>query len=562
MNLEIFNNADPTGKMSRENYILKNHREEYDFIMNYSIKNNMIDLAFKEKVYICINNLKEIPICKNPNCSNKVNYKNSSLGYNTYCSNKCISSDPNIKKRKEKKSYEKFGTKAPAQSRIIIDKIIKTNNEKYGSNSPMSNSIIQDKSKKTLMKNYGVNNPCDNKLIMNKRIDSFKKSNYKLNFAKACIDKYGVKHPWMNKEIHDKTINSFYESYKKRILDKIKNTDYIFYKFEYKPTNLIFTCCDCKSNFNINAYQFYYRIDNTPNQLCTNCYPIAESSSLMQLDILNFIKDNYSGIILENEKILDPYEIDIFLPEINLGIEFNGLYWHSDAHKPNNYHLIKYNKSIENNINLITIWEDDWVIKKEICKSFLLNKLNKTKTKIFARKCTLKEVAYNETKIFLDNNHLQGNCISSIRFGLYYNNELVSLMTFGKLRLPLSGRNEINSYELIRFANKINTSVVGGASKLLSFFVKNNNPKTIISYSDNLISNGNLYEKLGFEYVHTSNPGYWYVINDVREHRFNWRKSILVKRGFDENKTEFEIMSENNFYKIFNAGNKKWILNC
>lgn len=561
MNLEIFNKKDPTGKMSRENYILKNYPEEYDFINEFSIKHNLIDIPFKEKVYLCINNIKSVPMCKNIYCDNKVNYKNSTLGYNDYCCNKCISSDPNIKKAKEDKSYEKFGTKTPSQSKIIKDKTAKICIEKYGSKSPMSNKDIQMKSKKTLMKNYGVINPCDDPTLMSKRIESFKKSNYKLTFEKTCIEKYGVKHPWMDRNVHNKTIDFFYESYKNRILDKIKNTGYVFCNFEYKPTNLIFNCPNCQNNFIINAYQFYYRMDNIPNQLCTSCHPISDSSSLMQVDLYNFIRENYSGEIIENKKILDPYEIDIYLPEINLGIEFNGLYWHSDAHKSNDYHFKKWQKSIENNVNLITIWEDDWIIKKDICKSFLLNKLSKTPKKIFARKCELKEVSYKDSKSFLENSHLQGNCISSIRLGLYLNDELVSLMTFGKLRLPLSGANLINSYELIRFANKINTNVIGGASKLLSFFIKNINPKSIISYSDNLISNGNLYEKMGFTYSHTSDPGYWYVINDVREHRFNWRKNVLVEMGYDKNKTEFEIMSENGYNKIFNAGNKKWILN-
>ena len=561
MNLEIFKQPDPTGKFSKEKYLIKNYPEEYDYIINFSIKNKIIDTPFKEKVYICINNIKSIPICKNPYCNNKVNYKNSTLGYNEYCCNKCISSDPNIKKIKEEKSIEKFGTKAPAQSKIIKDKIIQTNNEKYGGNSPMSNEKIQKKSKKTLLKNYGVTCPSHNKDILDKRIQSFKKSNYKITFSKTSLEKYGTKHPWMNKEIHNKTIDVFYSSYKNRILEKIINTKYIFIKFEYKPTNLIFTCHECANEFIINASQFYSRIENTPNQLCTNCYPIADNSSLMQIDLLNFIKDNYNGIILENSKnIINPYEIDIFLPELNLGIEFNGLHWHSDRYKNNDYHLKKWQKSIDNNINLITIWEDDWITKKDICKSFLLNKLNKTPNKIFARKCLIKEVSYNDSKVFLESNHLQGNSISSTRVGLYYNNELISLMTFGKLRLPLSGINTENEYELIRFANKINTNCVGGASRLLSSFIKNYKPKTMISYSDNLISNGNLYKKLGFEYSHTSNPGYWYIINEIREHRFNWRKSKLVSMGYDKNKTEFEIMLENGYNKIFNAGNKKWIL--
>ena len=561
MNLEIFKQPDPAGKFSKEKYLIKNYPEEYDYIINFSIKNKIIDTPFKEKVYLCINDIKYIPTCKNPNCDNKVNYKNSTIGYYEYCCNKCISSDTNIKKIKEEKSIEKFGTKSPAQSKIIKDKIIETNNKKYGGNSPMSNLKIQEKSKNTLLKNYGVTCPSHNKNILYKRIENFKKSDYKITFAKTNMEKYGVTHPWKLTEIHHKTKISHF---KDNIINKI-NTNYKFITCEFlkngNPSNIILYCEKCYENFNITNWQFHSRIENTPNQLCTNCYPIADNSSLMQIDLLNFIKDNYNGIILENSKnIINPYEIDIFLPELNLGIEFNGLHWHSDRYKNNDYHLKKWQKSIDNNINLITIWEDDWITKKDICKSFLLNKLNKTPNKIFARKCLIKEVSYNDSKVFLESNHLQGNSISSTRVGLYYNNELISLMTFGKLRLPLSGINTENEYELIRFANKINTNCVGGASRLLSSFIKNYKPKTMISYSDNLISNGNLYKKLGFEYSHTSNPGYWYIINEIREHRFNWRKSKLVSMGYDKNKTEFEIMLENGYNKIFNAGNKKWIL--
>ena len=96
---------------------------------------------------------------------------------------------------------------------------------------------------------------------------------------------------------------------------------------------------------------------------------------------------------------------------------------------------------------------------------------------------------------------------------------------------------------------------------MIKYFIEKNNPKQIETYSDNLISSGNLYEKIGFEYTHTSNPGYWYVVNGIRQHRFNWRKQKLIKMGHDPNKSEEEIMNELGYWRIYNAGNKKWILN-
>ena len=557
MNLDIFKINDPSGKMCKESYVSKNFVEEYEFI----IQKINIDIPFKEKVYLVLNDI-EKPICKNPNCENPVKFKNSTIGYLDYCSNKCIGSDPYIIKSKEIKSIEKYGTKTPSESNIIKEKIKKTNNLKYGGNSPMSSNKIKNKSKDTLLSNWSVDNPSKSKEILKNRIESFKNSDFKENYKKTSLEKYGTKHPWMNNEIHKKTIESFYKSYKKRITDNIDNDKFSFIGFEKgDKTNLNFHCLNCKSNFTILTYQFYYRIKNN-NSICTKCFPISESSSIDQIELFNLINENYNGKIeLNNRNTITPYEIDIYLPDLKIGFEFNGVFWHSDKFKSKDYHLNKYKKSTENNIRLYTIWEDDWTIKREICESFILNKLGKS-IKIMARKTTIKEVDYNTSKEFLDISHLQGDCKSSKRIGLYYENNLVSLMTFSKLRLPLNGKNiDKDSWELTRFCNKKGLSITGGASKLLKYFINNYNPVEIQTYSDNLISDGKLYKKLGFDYKWMSDPGYWYVVNRIRSHRFNWRKSKLIKLGYDSNKTGDEIMAELGYWKIYNAGNKKWILN-
>ena len=557
MNLDIFKINDPSGKMCKESYVSKNFVKEYEFI----IQKIDIDIPFKEKVYLVLNDIKK-PICKNPNCKNPVKFKNSTIGYLDYCSNKCIGSDPNIIELKKIKSIEKFGTKTPAESDLIKEKIKKTNNNKYGGNSPMSSDDIKSKSKRTLMKNWGVENPSKSQDIQKKRIESFKESDYKESYKRTSLDRYGTTHPWMNSDVHKKTIDLFYKNYKQRIVDNIDLNKFKFIDFEMgDKTNLKFHCESCRNEFNILTYQFYYRIKNN-NNICTKCYPISESLSIDQIEVLNFIKENYDGEIVSNIKnIINPYEIDIYLPNLKLGFEFNGVFWHSNKFKNKEYHLNKYKKSVDNGIKLCTIWEDDWTLKREICESFILNKISKS-NRLMARKTLIKEVDYNTSREFLDKNHLQGDCKSSKRIGLYYDGVLVTLMAFSKLRLPFNSKNIDNKdvWELTRFCNKINTSVIGGASKLLKYFVKTYKPIEIQTYSDNLISDGNLYEKLGFEYKWTSNPGYWYVVNNIRSHRFNWRKSKLVKDGYDVNKTGEEIMVELGYWRIYNAGNKKWVL--
>jgi hypothetical protein len=561
MNFEIFKAPDPSGKFGKETYVQKNYLEEYNYIIDFCNKHNLEHLTFKQKVYHFINNIKEVIRCRNKNCNKPTNYKNSTLGYYDYCSNICVSNDPHIKKIKENKSLEKFGTKTPAESKEIKDKIIKTNNERYGSNSPLSNKKVKNKSNKTLLSNYGVTNPSHNQEILKKRVESFIKNidGYKESYKKTSIEKYGVEHPWMNKEIHEKTIESFYKDYKMRIKSKL-NDKYCFVSFKHKPTELVLNCSDCLSDFTINPTQFYHRSKYNKNNICTNCYPISDNSSLMQLEVLEFIRNNYNGDIIPNAKeIIKPYEIDIFLPYLNIGFEFNGLHWHSSLYKKPDYHLKKWNNSQEIGINIFTIWEDDWAIKEDIVKSFILNKLKKTPNKIYARKCIIREVSHKESSLFLNDNHLQGECKSSIRLGLFNNNHLVSLMTFSKLRLPLSQKSTEFDFELTRFCNKKLYNVIGGASKLIKYFIKNYEFTNIHTYSDNMISNGELYDKLGFKFIHISKPGYWYIINEKREHRFNWRKHKLTKMGYDKNKTEEEIMLELGYYRVYNAGNKKWL---
>jgi len=212
-------------------------------------------------------------------------------------------------------------------------------------------------------------------------------------------------------------------------------------------------------------------------------------------------------------------------------------------------------------IQLIHIYEDDWLYKQDIIKSMILNKLGCVDNKIYARKTEIKEITDNKlVKKFLNNNHLQGFVGSKIKIGLFYNNELVSLMTFGKGRVSM-GKKQLcdNEYELLRFCNKLNTNVVGGASKMFKYFLKKYNPIEILSYADRSHSNGNLYNKIGFEFVSKTTPNYYYIIDGIKQYRFNYRKDKLIKQGFDPNKTEREIMLERKIYRMFDSGNLKYL---
>jgi len=298
---------------------------------------------------------------------------------------------------------------------------------------------------------------------------------------------------------------------------------------------------------------------------CPKCCK-SKTTSQGEKSLLRGIKKVYNGIIIENDKkVLDGKEIDIYLPDLKIGIEYCGLYWHSELYKKNTYHLDKLKLCHEKGIRLIQIFEDEWISKKKIIKSKIKHilGLNSSKEKIYARKCTIKEIDTGIKNEFLDKYHIQGKDISKIKLGLFYDEILVSVMTFSKPRSCLGNKNSNeNSYELSRFATKRKYNVVGGFSKLLSYFKKNYEFSSITTYADLRYSSfeGNLYEVNGFKLSHQSSPNYWYFKNSqsyVKFHRYNFRKNNLKKlfpEIYDDNLSEHEIMLKAKYLRIYDCG--------
>ena len=214
-------------------------------------------------------------------------------------------------------------------------------------------------------------------------------------------------------------------------------------------------------------------------------------------------------------------------------------------------------------MQLITFWEDQIHNKPNIIKNILLSKLGIYETRIYARKCVIKDVSSEDANKFLNKCHLQGSVVGSVRIGLYYDNELVSIMVFGKKRKALGNKNVNGEWELYRYCNKGGVQVVGGASKLFNHFLKTHPNCVIESFSSNDISNGELYKHLKFTNKGTQKKSYWYIDKKTlqRYHRFSYRKDVLIKRGFDKNATEAEITSKMELYKIYDSGQQKWIYN-
>lgn len=285
--------------------------------------------------------------------------------------------------------------------------------------------------------------------------------------------------------------------------------------------------------------------------MCYHCYPPLVGTSNAEKELANFIK-KHSSIEINNRNILGSKEIDIFVPEKNIGFEYNGLYWHSDVYKDKTYHLEKRIAAAEKNINLIHIFEDEWVEKKEIVKSRILSLLGKTPNKIHARKCNIKEIDSRTANLFLNANHIQGSGRSNVRLGLYYDEKLVSVMSFLKNDISKN----ITGWELNRFCSLLNTQISGGANKLFRYFIKKYDPEEITSFCDLRWAKVNtVYASLGFEHCYDTPPNYWYFMrNEVkRYHRYTLRKTEKSTL------TERELREKQGYLRIYDCGSSKWI---
>jgi len=290
---------------------------------------------------------------------------------------------------------------------------------------------------------------------------------------------------------------------------------------------------------------------------CFICHPIIIiKQSKMEIELATWIKKIIPNLVVKLDERIDGLEIDVYFPEHKFGVELNGLYWHGEVSgkKRHNYHSYKTQHFKNLGITIIQVHEDEWITNKDIVKSMILSKLGETPRRIFARKCVVKEISNKNSRSFLNNNHIQGYIGAKIVLGLYYNEELYGLMTFGKSRF-----NKKYDWELIRFCTKLNCSIVGGASKLLKYFEETYRPKNLISYADLRYSIGNLYYKLGFSLSHISTIDYDYVSPD-RKHRYSrirFQKHKLAKilPTFDPNLTEWQNMQLNGYDRIWDCGN-------
>jgi len=489
---------------------MDNYEDEY-ICVDRHISDN---ISWREKLYLYISNTSK-PICY---CGGHVSFISAKLGYREYCSTKCQSNSIKTIEKRKKTNLKKYGHEYVLENKDIKDSISKTIKDKYGVDNISQSNDIKLKKKNTTQENYGVDYNSQRPVMRDINSRSMTIRNIEtntdrhINYWKNKLSEYSLE--FINKEV---------------------------------GSVLEIKCSDFNHTFKIHKTMFNDRVKNkTP--ICTVCYPINNTCSLGELELYNYISSIYHGEIIQSYR--DGLEIDVYLPDLNIGFEYNGLYWHSEEFRDKRYHLDKVNYFKEREIRIIHIWEDDWKYNTDIIRSQVRNLLNLTEKKIFARKCVIEEV--KDSKIcseFFNENHIQGKVNSSLKLGLFFDGEMVGLMTFDHFegRGILSG----DEWNLNRFCTKTNHVVVGGASKLINYFIKVYNPNRIISYADKSWSLGKLYENLGFNKLYETDPDYKYVVGDKRIHKSNFKKSKF-KNGLSES----ENMGE--FSKIYDCGKIKY----
>lgn len=495
-------------------------------------------------------------------CNKETSFKRITEGFKIYCSDICSMKDPVLnEKRKEKRKenlQKKYGfdvTNVMHISEIrnkVKENVKKSFLEKYGVSSAFKlpsakqkgidtrknktfeeKTLIYEKRKGSLQKKWGSEVTCGALVPTARR----QKDTQRFNELITFIQNQG-------KYILNLSLEEFLSI---RERERVENA-----KFSLDSLKKIYplTCLKHNLELMISSGQLYNFKNTGTNHLCPKCQNGNISNA--EKEVLEFVKNIYPDEVISNsKKIIPPLELDIFIPEFNLGIEYHGLYWHSFADK--NYHLSKYILSKEKGIKLIQIFEDEWKQNPEIIKSIIKNKMNLIKTKIYARNLNIIENIDKQTvKDFLNKNHISGHTNFIKVFGLEDEHKnLISVLT---LRKPFT-KSKKGIIEIARFCSGLNLVVVGGFSKLLKKVIewsKVNSFTNILTYSDLRFGEGNTYLNCGFTLINRISPNYFYTSGEMREGRFKYRAQNHI--------SEDSLTESLGLRRIYDCGSNKYFL--
>lgn len=540
-----------------DNLKLSKMRKEYPHMMEIvkSLIHNKKVVKPNEALYWLLHQITERPHCKlhlGDKCGDNPTFIDLEKGYHEACGN-CSKHKPESRLKAQTTSLKNWGTSNPMKSKENIEKRKSNNIEKYGVSHPMKLKEFQDKRDDTNEKLYGVRNVMENQQFVDKRMSTL-------------IEKYG-EHPISNSEIQEKMIQSYIEHYgvprfqsteefKEKLRDYYRNDetwvckretakeDLKLFRIELLETpsllkeDVKFRCMTCGYTGVINIT----RIQCGHTWICPNCYPVPGNHSKSEYDILRTIQTKFPNIRYEigNRSILNGKELDLYFPDYNIAIEYNGCMYHSvfigdNIDRDNTdlvdkqYHYNKWKLCKENGVELVTIFDDDWIIVKyrKVAIPLLLSKFGFYENSVNVNICQIVNV-HDEIIIykFLSNNTLD-------RFNEYSN--AIAIMYDNKIIAMLCYQLKDNHYD-IRYCNVKNYKIENGFQKLLNRFITEN-PFEYLTYSVNRDwTDKPDLEKFGFTIYNDSenyNRFYWGVSLWKRKmiQDFNDRNREMLKSG-------------------------------
>ena len=489
---------------------------------------------------------KKIRRCKV--CGKRLNYKSSNVLVHgkpmKYCSKECRSSDcSEASLIRANTMKERYGVENISQLQSTKDKKVQKSLEKYGVENVAQSKEVKDKMKETCLDKYGV--------VYASQAEEVAKKVSKTRRAFSAERKEELRQKqWVT---HKKVfLEKLGQKLKSCDLEMINPDEYIGFQTHRKREQLqmgySLKCLKCGTEF-----KRIFHTGHDPKTWCPTCNDGVRS--FKESDLGEWLSQ-FVEIERSDRSVIAPKEIDIIVPSKKIGIEYDGLYWHS--HKilgDSKYHLNKTLAANEKGYRLIHVFEDEWIYKQSIVKNRLKHILGVSCISVYGRKCEIRDVNKELSDKFLEKYHIQGTCPSSVRLGLFYKHRLVALMTFGKPRF-----NKQYEWELLRYCTMGSVNVVGGASKLMSYFDEHYDG-SMISYSDRRWGDGELYSKLGFRHSHDTEPNYWYIKNQERYNRMKFQKHKLPQllENFDPNKSEGENMKEHGYNKVYDCGNRVYV---
>lgn len=540
---------------------------------------------------------KTAPKCKADDCNNVVSARKNGI-WKQYCSTKCKGKSNSINGQEKARATfkEKYGVEHALQNPSILQKMFATNELKHGVPIVSQKKEIYEKSQATKLEKYGYTSQWQDPIRYQQHVDrvainlGYTAGQFSNVMQIPEIFQKAQENQYTNKEYtlpSGKTvIIQGYESVVLDLLLKVYNENLLTFKTAYQydiegktdelymyfPDFEIFNVViEVKSQYtlitdlnkNLSKFSgvvtngkdltvFVTNKDGSYNSILPyNYYTELFYSELVKLNInckkLSLVGNYNYDLLIEDRKLLIKYVDPRFMSE-----EFTG----------RNYLMTLQNEA--NVLGYTILFFDVFSLKEKFYQilEFVKYKCNISAFKVYARQCTVKLAPNNEARDLYDKMHLQGFTTASYHVGLYYNNTLVSCMSFSKYRPGIGKNRGDNAYELSRFATLGN--VVGAASKLLSHFKTVYRPKLIYSFSDNMYSTGEIYRTLGFIQENAIvKPSYKYseMFNTELYHRFTFSKSKLtVFDNYDESKSESQIMKEAGYLRLYDAGKKTWIL--